>query len=321
MANRYSLYGLAIDSELAIPGAPSVAEGAPSVWSVRRGRPDIRRLAGRETLFAHATGRMAAEPDFCIDRFASGLLGWRWNDGVRFWIDLPAHCILAEWPDSEEESASYYLAGPVLAHVLRSQGATLLHGSVIARGDCTIAFVGDSGAGKSTLAAAMVMQYGWRTLTDDVIRLHDIDGRWHVHPGYAGHRLWPESAPGIGMDHAFLPKLTPSSVVWAGWDKRFLDLSLQGERNEPASRALTHIYVLMPCADLPSAQAMAPSSQLMDLDRHAFQHWFRDSVSAKRDLRTFAGVVGQCRIRRFTGVDGISRLPESVEFLMRDIAS
>jgi hypothetical protein len=319
MANRYSLYGLAIDSELKIPGAPSLIEGAPSVWNVRRGQPEAAALAGRETVFAHV-GEDGAAPDFCIDRYAGGVLGWRWNDGVRFWIDLPARRILADWPEGEEESASYYLAGPVLAHVLRNLGATLLHGSAVTRGDLTVAFIGDSGAGKSTLAAAMVMRHGWRAVTDDVIRLEDVDGRWHIHPGYAGHRLWPESAPGVGVERAALPRLAPSSQAWPGWDKRFLDLSTHGDRIAQGPRLLTHVYVLMPCASMPAVEAMRPSSQLMDLDRHAFQHWFRDGVSAKRDLRTLASVVGQCRVRRFTGVDGIDRLPESTGFLMRDIA-
>lgn len=322
MSHLYSLYGLVVQSELRIPGAPSATEGAPCVWQVLRGQPADWDLRDPETVFVSEGEGDEAPPEFSIVRHSGGVLAWAWRDGIRFWVD-PSHCIiLADWPPGEsEESAAYYLAGPVLAQVLRSQGATLLHGSVVARGSNTIAFVGDSGAGKSTLAAAMVVHAGCRTITDDVIRLEHLDGAWHVHPGYAGHRLWPESAPAVGLSEAQLPKLLSRSDAWPGWDKRFLDLNSGGQHNERIARPLTHVYVLMPWGEKASIEEISPASRLMDLDRHAFQHWFRDGATARRDLAALASLIGHCRVSRFTAMDDVHRLPESIDFLLRDIES
>lgn len=258
---------------------------------------------------------------FRVERSAvTGWTRWSWSEGVVCSLNPDLSLLLVDWPPGEsEQTAAFYLAGPVLAFVLRGRGVCLLHGSVVTREGTTVAFLGDSGAGKSTLAAAMLDQ-GFSAVTDDLVALAEVEGGLHAMAGYAGLRLWPEAARGLGLDGGALPRLVDRSDLWPDWDKRLLPLQHRDAGFAEGSHRVTHAYVLGRREGTQARiEATSPSGQLMDLDRCVFQRYLRDEAAARRDLATLARLAGQAQVRRLFPSEGLSGLDGLVRRLAGEL--
>jgi hypothetical protein len=321
LPQRYRLYGLDLDSTIPIPAAMTAGSVTGSAdLRIRTGRPDFADGMALQPMFRSADLAPNGLPMFQVDRADSnGWVRWSWSEGVVGWVDPTGATVFADWPEAESvDSVTFYLVGPLLAYILRLRGVTLLHGSVVTRDGVTLALVGDSGAGKSTLAAALVRE-GFAAVTDDVIALTEGPDGLQVEAGYAGLRLWPEAADGLGLDTASLPRLVDRSEMWPDWDKRLH--RLHGDPTAFASGAhrLTHVHVV--CARIagpPRLETLASSAQLMDLDRNAFQRYLRDDAQARRDLAVFARLAGQAKVRRLHPSDGLDSLGDVVRLLVGD---
>jgi hypothetical protein len=225
------LFGLRVRSPLPIPYAPPLP---PAGAAGLRLHPD--------TLPAWL-GAMAREPyfrdderRFTIDRCANGAFVFGYPDGTTFVLGAPDVWMAWQAPLTFEDACTY-LAGPILAFVMRLRGAACLHASAVEVDGRAIAIAGAAGAGKSTLAAALVGR-GATLLAEDVVALVDNgnpgDGtRLVCIPSYAGIRLWPESAELLFGDRDALPPIS------ATWDKRMLAAELSAEPRELAA-----IYLL-----------------------------------------------------------------------------
>ena len=153
------------------------------------------------------------------------------DQGLQIAVHMP--------PRSNIHDMATYLQGPVLGFVLRLQGITCLHASVVTVDGYAFAFVGQSGLGKSTLASSL-SQRGARVLSDDILALESIGGKIVALPGYPRLRLWPESAEFLLGDKEALPKMAPR------WDKRYLDLMEPECRFESNPKPLAAIFLLNP---------------------------------------------------------------------------
>lgn len=212
MTFRYGVYGLSIEADAPIDGAPTA--GIPR-------DPDLR-------VFMHSmppsAARVFATPPVFDDEnvtifLAGGAYGFRYADGTRFVIDASASTIWSSAPPSATlADTSTYLLGPVLAFVLRRRGTLSLHASAVVMGGQAVAIAAAPGGGKSTTAAAFADR-GAAIVTDDVLPIVWLDGEPCAVPGYPRLRLWPETvAARYGADDA-LPLLSES------WTKRYLDVS------------------------------------------------------------------------------------------------
>jgi hypothetical protein len=76
------------------------------------------------------------------------------------------------------------LIGQVLPAAAALRGYEVLHASAVAIGDRAIAFAGDSGLGKSSLALRL-LQGGATLVAEDVLTVHERDGRLLTEPGAA----------------------------------------------------------------------------------------------------------------------------------------
>jgi hypothetical protein len=214
---RYSVYGLALDSNLELPG---LAEGG----------------GGQASL----TVRGACAPDFAVPtprpHFASDLdTLWhldeeRWllrYDGCR--MNAPPWFVEASeggrrldigWSDpAQVEDIASFFPGPALALALHMRGAFLLHAGAVAVGARAALIMGPSGAGKSTTIAALLRR-GYPLVTDDVAAVTDGPDGPAVHSGPRRLRLYAESAKAAGWDRE-LPRLFRHPALD---DKRYLAL-------------------------------------------------------------------------------------------------
>jgi hypothetical protein len=76
------------------------------------------------------------------------------------------------------------LVGQVLPAAAALRGFEVLHASAVSLGDQAIAFAGDSGLGKSSLALRL-LQRGAALIAEDVLTVHERDGRVLTEPGAA----------------------------------------------------------------------------------------------------------------------------------------
>lgn len=185
---RYDLYGLELWSELPLP--------APAQDEKRAGshRIEVRWGGARSVPAQMPEGEVLSR--LLIDENL-GTVAVRRSDG--FLLRYFGLCEFQVSPDLTQITAhpdpgngvSYaplLLAGNVMAFVLAMLGRTVLHASAVEDGGRVIAFVGASGQGKSTVAA-MCCGSGARLVTDDLLALKIVAGRFECPRGPAELRL------------------------------------------------------------------------------------------------------------------------------------
>ena len=217
----YSMFGLAIRSNVSIPGltVAAVNFSSPSVSLQLGVPPPWTRNAERvkeDIFYTSSYLGIRGDPALRIWKVADGAyLHLIYSDGAQFWLDRLGSSVWGTWPrESSIEETSTYILGPVLGLLLRLRGVTCLHASAVTIGGSAIAFVGSAGAGKSTTAAAFARR-GHSVMSDDIVALSEVDGVIRVMPAYPYLSLWPESVAMLYGSPEALPRFT------ANWDKRF----------------------------------------------------------------------------------------------------
>ncbi len=276
MGFSYSVFGLAIRSNLSLPGLPAevpldpptaVPDGPDRPWlfdsqnepslnpfrdlDLHVGVPPPPLLtvssSPEELIYTSAYLDESGEPVLRIWRASNeAFLRLAYADGTQFWLDRPRQNLWATWPSSlTQENTFSYLLGPVLGLLLRLRGITCLHASAVALDDWCVVFVGSEGAGKSTTAAAFAKR-GYPVLSDDIVALAtsatdscsaNPDQAFRVLPAYPHLCLWPDSVQMVQASAEELPRISP------GWDKRRLELGYNGTRFESRSLPLGAIYL------------------------------------------------------------------------------
>jgi hypothetical protein len=245
----YNLYGLNVESDLALPDLRS--QTAP-----RNHNPRVKLFlrdafthwpietdADESTLiFRSAQNGSTNNPNVRIEHFAAArCYRFIYGDGIAFALDHGGKSIWGIWPPQMSlEDAMVYLLGPVFAFVLRLHGFTSLHASAAVIRGHGVAFVGPGGAGKSTIAGALA-RGKYPILSDDVAVLEKISEEYYLRPAYAHLRLWPNSGSILFGAKDALPKLVPSSE---SWDKCFLDLDQPGFRFQTEPAPIRCIFLL-----------------------------------------------------------------------------
>jgi hypothetical protein len=241
----YSIYGLYLEADLALPGLLpcDLVRGADvrirlEPTGDREGSPARSERVWYRSLPQDAQEDASGDSALTIFRSTGDeAFRFRYPDGVEFLIDDAGSEVRARWPPTSTlEDVTLYLTGPLLGFLLRLRGIVSLHASVVAIGGRAIAFVGPAGAGKSTTAAAFAVQ-GYPVLTEDVAALFERDGAFEIRSGYPHVALWPDSTAMLFGSAEALPTFTP------GWDKRCLDLTPPG-RFAAWPLPLCAVYVL-----------------------------------------------------------------------------
>jgi hypothetical protein len=218
---RYELYGLTIDSALALPGLPgsAVAAEAPADVVIREGPIDLPEAP-------------AGDP--------SGYsLG---EDGTLLTIDTVGRFlirngreIVVDAPEASARNVRLFLLGSAFGALLHQRSLMPLHANAVVIDGHAFAFCGHSGAGKSTMAA-WFHDRGAPILADDVCVIgFGADGTPLAYPGLPRLRLWRQA-------------LEESGRRVADYDQSFDDMDKYdvpipaGNRTDPAP--LAGVYLL-----------------------------------------------------------------------------
>lgn len=169
MTDRYRLYGLTVDSEIALHH--HVADGGNGTVDVtiQRGPQliSINEISGT-TLCEYG---LDSGVGYVYFRRPDGQYVLRYQDLCDF-IASPEldHVEVRIKPGEDDGIVSVLLSGSVLSFILIMRGEPVLHASAVDVGGRAVAFVGASGMGKSTMAT-LLCAAGATLITDDVLRL------------------------------------------------------------------------------------------------------------------------------------------------------
>jgi hypothetical protein len=244
----YSLYGLSVQSEI------------PLTFPERtlRDRADVTFSFASEAWFAEVTGGIPGRGDceswYDHRRYPDGSDFLHFPDLFEFVISADGRTVSCrELRNSTVESFQTYLLGHVLSYAMVKQGYEPLHATTVVVDGRAVAFLGASGQGKSTLAAAF-LQAGHQILTDDLLLIDGIGGRFCGFPGPPRIKLFPSIA------RHFLPKLAPAAPM------------------NPDSAKL-----IVPLADRQMAAQPAPLQVFFALDEGSPERGTRISVPSGTD--------------------------------------
>ncbi len=297
---HYSAYGLSIRSTLSLPElTPGVGPSADSGdVTMQFGTVQPRPSQLDESGF----GFRATADEAChvVEKVGAFLV----RGGREILID-PA-------PGVEERLLRLSLLGPVMALILHQRGLLVIHGSVVARGDRAVAFLGKNGWGKSTIAAGLHAK-GYDLVTDDVAAIRLEPEGPSVIPGFPQVKLWPEAATLLGESPESLPILHPD------FDKR----GFRAERGfSLAPRRLERIYALA-SGPAPAIEPLEPREACFELLGHWYGHRFGGGLlqngSAALHLRQCAELANRVSMRRLVRSGGSTTLLHLADLVDEDL--
>jgi hypothetical protein len=183
--HHYSIAGLSVASELALPGAlPAASCEMPDVV-MRQGHVPEK-----------LDGVVAAVPAW--ETNGSQII-LRAPGAGRFLVSDGSKVTFEPAAGADAADCAIYLLGSVFGFLLHQRGRTVLHASAVAVDGKAVLFCGPSGIGKSTLAAALCSR-GYPLISDDVCAISfDAAGTPFLNADARQLKLTPEAIQALGL--------------------------------------------------------------------------------------------------------------------------
>ena len=301
---HYTACGLAITSDVRMPGLRSARHAKPADLSIEIARGSDRGMPGEARVrYVSRERHEDGTPQLTVWT-GSGGHRFLYRDGTEFLINEHATRVVVRWVDPLTlEDAVVYLLGPVLGFVMRLRGIVPFHASAVMIGSGAVAFVGEAGAGKSTTAGAFAA-LGYRVLSDDLLPLVEKDGRALAHPSYPRLTVWPDSAAALFGSEDKLPALTPT------YDKRYLDLQ-SGQQFQDSPLPLNAIYVLGSrerALTGVTVRSQRPQAALMCLVKNTYGNYLLDGTMRAMEFDVLSRIAQDVPVRLVTFGDDIDQL-------------
>jgi hypothetical protein len=309
-AVRYRLYGLVVESPIALP-CPTAE---------RTAKPDVRFRSGRAAQFAaarqHESATRSGGAWFRYFRTPDGSAYLRWQGLFEFLVTPDAReVVYRRLPGATRESFTVYLLGQVLSFALVARGIEALHATVVLIDGEAVAFLGECGYGKSTLGAAFLAR-GYPLLTDDLAALERRGGRWFVHPGVPRVKLFPSMAArvlgargrGVAMNRGTTKLVLPVDPARAGWTPaplRAVFVLADPARQRRTSRVRT--------------TPLTGRAAFLEVIRAAFNLMVVDRARLENQFLVATSLVADTPIRRLAYPRAVNQLPEVCRAILEDL--
>lgn len=297
----YSIFGGCLRSEIVFPELRESLGRAPT-WILSVAPRERPVDAGAELL-----GELDVTPA-CRVRMVKHAAGFRLQYDDTGTYDVSSDGRRVMWtrgPNAAVLSVRSDVTGRVLATALHAAGVLCLHGSAVALGSGTAAFLAPKHHGKSTLALALA-RAGGRLVTDDVLPVRLGEPPQAI-PGVHQIKLWGDTAEHFGVARE---RVEPG--------EKHLLYDFPAERLMGAPSPLAAIYLLAPVMT-GDASAAAVRTRLGDvpsalaLVRHAtLGPLFGGSEAAVLFDRATA-LARQVPVYRLDAAAGLERVPEVVD--------
>jgi len=306
-AHRYQVYGLSLESRLALPGRRLT----------RRGPADVTLLpAGASAFQRTARGRRAADWFQCR-RLPSGSTYLCWSGLFEFLISPDGrHIRYHRLSRGTSESFATYLLGQVLSFSLLALGIEPLHGTAVAVNGEVSVFLGHNGYGKSTLGAAL-LRLGCPVVTDDLVVLDQQGSRYTVRPGIPRLKLFPRPARALLGPGAGGERLNPGTAK--------LIVPLDARQVVDARLPLRALYVLSgPEPDRDGAHLeidpLPAREAFFTAIRSSFNTIVVDRARLANQFAFASRLAGAVPVKRLAYPRRLSLLPAVCEAVLADIA-
>ena len=274
MASRtyiYHLYGYCLRTDIRLPCPETKLD---------KSLPQIEILHGPATLFerVHTTAGVLAESTGTSERVdvADGSIYIRWFGHFEFLISPEArHIAWRGLNGGIRESLYWHLLGPVLSYAMLAHGVEPLHATTVAIDGKAVAFLGRAGDGKSTLATAC-LHAGHKLLTDDVLVIRKVAGRWLAYPGIPRIKLYNDISRYLfrGIRGAHMNMWTSKAIFRLG-----------AARHQLNPIPLHALYVLAGSSRRQvSIRRTSGRTALMHLIRHTYNGLVTDPVRLQSQL-------------------------------------
>ena len=320
----YSLYGLTLESQVAIPGLANSVAGDRSSASgriqIEIGDPPAwisdSLTAPAAPLFPATSGNQGAKNALRLySRNEGKLFHLVYPDGAQFALDAQTRQVWAWAPSSLTfEDLATYLVGPVMGFLLRQRGILALHASCFCSLGQAFAICGGPQSGKSTMAAALALR-GVKILCEDIAALRERIAVFYVAPGYPRVNLWPDSVANLLGPTGELPRITPN------WEKRFLPLEGAQPAFEGQSRPLATVYIIGAREEgsgAPRIERISPRSAALLLVQNTYMNYLLNKAQRAAELDMLVRLVSSVRVRRLVPHAGASRLGDLCDLLEAD---
>ena len=304
-ARTYQLGGVAISTDLRLPGVCEIA-GAAVGLSVAEGPPEDFRiqLCDLARPLAQAPYEEVAVP-----------LGTyiRWQHDIECLVERSGTQVLYRKLDPRFSDAALrsFVFGHVFSHALALQGIETLHGTATVIGGSAVAVLGNCGYGKSTLAT-WLLRSGLPLMTDDILVVRHEDRRPVAYPGLPQIKLRADSARAL-FDPA------EGALVCTGATK--LIFPLGAERYWPAAAPLRRIYLLAPPQASSTAINIEPavgSTVFLKLMENIFIDTIVDAARQKRLFALLERLCAEIPIRLLSYPRNLEVMPEVVARMIAD---
>jgi hypothetical protein len=284
----YSVYALAVASEVELPELVAAPESPPDV-TIRFGPVELGEPPDAEVQSWLEIGRDPLRTASVFEAVG------------RFEVQAGSLIVVDPLPGADERLVRHALLGPVLAQLLWQRELFTLHASVVRVGTRHAAFVGVSGEGKSTTAAALGA-HGHALVCDDVAALCWQEEPIRALPGFPRMRLYADTLHSVGADPEALP------LVHGLIDKRLKPAASFVDR--PV--VLDRIYVLETAPEL-RAEPLPARDALLQLMKHAYNaSQFAPTVGLERHLRMAARIARAVPVFRLLRPKDLKLLPNLV---------
>jgi hypothetical protein len=187
MNKTYHIFGLNIESAIALPAPPAIDSPCGQSRDVIIEFGDVpAELANPRS---KGVRYQAGPGEFLL----------KVDSVARYYVCEGRRITIQPYPGAEEERILIFLMGSAMGALLHQRNVLVLHAGAIAVNDQGVLFTGSSGAGKSTLAAGFHKR-GYTFLSDDVCAIAMVNGSPAVIPGFPRLKLWADVLKKLDKD-------------------------------------------------------------------------------------------------------------------------
>jgi len=296
--HQYSAYGVAIDSEWAMPLPARAARNAhlAAVSFTDASADDFAGIDADDE-----------EPWFLTEMLPDGSRYLRWPLFYECRVDADGGRIRCRPLHGTDRSVmQHFLFGQALSFALLHQGLEPLHAAVVRIDDVAVALIGDCTFGKSTLVASFASA-GYPIVTDDLLIAARRNGQIMASPGTGRIKLNPDSARAFLDDGRRGELLNPLAT------KRSYPLLDVEQQLTPLP--LTHVFVLPTPGHRGEsaridARPISTSSLFHELVKNPFNIDVFTRARLERQFANAGALAGRLRGFQLTYPAGFEHLPD-----------